>query len=171
MKKSIWVAGAALLVLSGCASIFNGKTQKITLTSAPNGAMAVVTNGAGEKVHTGNTPVTLELNRGAGYFKSESYTVVLSKPGFVPKTVKLTSAVSGWYIGNLLLGGLIGMLAVDPVTGAMYTFPDSVSETLQPQAAQKTSAADSGLTIVSTETLSAEQMKLARPLHAASRVQ
>jgi hypothetical protein len=171
MKKHVLVAGAALLVLSGCASIFNGKTQKITLKSAPDGATAVVTNGAGQSIHTGTTPVTLELNRGAGYFKSESYTVVLSKAGFVPKEVKLTATVSGWYIGNILFGGLIGMLAVDPVTGAMYTFPEAVSETLQPQAAKKTSALDGGLTIVSTETLGAEQMKLARPLHAAPRSQ
>jgi hypothetical protein len=28
--------------------------------------------------------------------------------------------VDGWYFGNLLFGGLIGLLIVDPATGAMY---------------------------------------------------
>jgi hypothetical protein len=56
------------------------------------------------------------------------------------------------------------MLAVDPVTGAMYSFPDSVSGTLD---AQKTSRANDQLTIVSTESLTPEQMKQARLLVAA----
>jgi len=29
--------------------------------------------------------------------------------------------LNGWYIGNLLFGGLIGLLIVDPLTGAMWT--------------------------------------------------
>lgn len=38
--------------------------------------------------------------------------------------------MDGWYIGNLLFGGLIGMLIVDPATGAMYKLDDSVYATL-----------------------------------------
>jgi hypothetical protein len=161
--KSLFAASAVVLALSGCASIFNGKTQAVMLTSVPDGAAVSVTNRAGEKIHTGTTPVTLTLNRGAGYFKSETYTVTLAKDGFAPKQLTLNSSVSGWYIGNILFGGLIGMLAVDPVTGAMYTFPESVSSALEPEA-KKTSRGIESLTIVSTETLSPEQMMLARPL-------
>lgn len=29
--------------------------------------------------------------------------------------------MNGWYIGNLLFGGIIGLLIVDPATGAMWT--------------------------------------------------
>jgi hypothetical protein len=166
MKKTL-VAAMALLALSGCASIFNGKTQSITLNSVPPGANVSVTNRAGEKIHTGTTPVTVTLNRGAGYFKSETYVVSLAKEGFAPQEVTLSSAVSGWYIGNILFGGLIGMLAVDPVSGAMYTFPDSVTGTLVPKTG-KVSQSNDSLTIVSTETLTPAQMALARPLSASS---
>ena len=169
MKKSLFVAGAAVLMLSGCASIFNGKTQQVTVSSVPEGAIASVTNGAGDKIHTGATPVTLTLNRGAGYFKSESYTIVLTKDGFAPKELKLTATVSGWFIGNILFGGLIGMLAVDPVTGAMYTFPSSVSGTLDAKSTKSGAAAGDALTIVSTETLTAEQLKHARLVTPTSR--
>jgi hypothetical protein len=31
--------------------------------------------------------------------------------------------MSGWYCGKLLFGGLIGMLAVDPATGAIWNSP------------------------------------------------
>ena len=75
MKRS-FAASAVVFALSGCASIFNGQTQVVTIRSAPDGAGATVTNRAGEKIHTGNTPVTLTLKRGAGYFKSDRKSVV-----------------------------------------------------------------------------------------------
>jgi len=162
--RNTFTAAAALLALSGCATIFNGQTQAVTIKSEPEGATLAVTNAAGEKVHSGTTPATVTLKRGAGYFKSESYTVLLSKPGFADKELTITGTMSGWYIGNILFGGLIGILAVDPATGAMYSFPDSVSGTLD---AQKTSRANDQLTIVSTESLTAQQMKQARLLVAA----
>ena len=161
--KKILVTGAAVLALSGCASIFNGTTQTVVLSSAPEGAVATVTNRAGMKVHDGATPVTLQLKRGAGYFKAESYTVTFTKDGFVPKTVQLDASVSGWYIANILIGGALGMLVIDPATGAMYTFPSTLASTLDAQPG-KTSQAPGTLTIVSTDALSAEQMKAARPL-------
>jgi hypothetical protein len=56
---------------------------------------------------------------------------------------------------------LIGMLAVDPVTGAMYAFPDNVSAQLEKDA-PKAAQGDGSLTIVSTQSLSPEVMKQAR---------
>jgi hypothetical protein len=159
------VIGATML--TGCASIFEGETQTVTIGSEPAGATVSVTNREGEKVHTGTTPVTLTLKRGAGYFKSEQYTVAFSKEGYADKQITLTSTVNGWYIGNILFGGVIGMLAVDPATGAMYSFPEKVNATLDAPAATKTSQAAQTLTIVSTESLSPEQMKNARLLAAA----
>jgi len=38
--------------------------------------------------------------------------------------------MSGWYWGNILIGGLIGMLVVDPLTGAMYKLPDGANANL-----------------------------------------
>jgi len=28
--------------------------------------------------------------------------------------------MNGWYFGNLAIGGILGMLVIDPLTGAMY---------------------------------------------------
>ncbi|HEY6514460.1 MAG TPA: hypothetical protein VI032_20960, partial [Burkholderiaceae bacterium] len=63
---------------------------------------------------------------------------------------------------NILFGGLIGMLAIDPATGGMYTFPESVTGTLDAAAGTKTSRSEQPLTIVSTDTLTPEQMRRAR---------
>lgn len=159
--KRLFAACVVAGALTGCASIFNGTTQAVVIHSEPQeGAAITVTNRAGEMVHTGTTPVTLTLRRGAGYFKGESYTLRLKKAGFVDKEMTITPTVSGWYFGNILLGGLVGMVGVDPATGGMYVFPDSITGTLD-AAAAKTSSAGS-LTIVSTETLSTEQMRGAR---------
>ncbi|MED5620770.1 hypothetical protein [Ideonella sp. BN130291] len=169
MKKALALSALAIasLALTGCASIIKGGTQPVSIQSVPDGANVTVTNRAGTKIHTGTTPLTVTLNRGAGYFKSEVYTIVVEKEGFQPKEITITGTTNGWYIGNLLFGGLIGMLAVDPVTGAMYSLPDSVSATLENQPAKATSQAPGALTIVSTDALSAEQMKGARLLVAA----
>jgi uncharacterized protein YceK len=162
--KKLLLAAAVVTTLSGCASIINGPTQSVTIKSTPEGAAISVTNKAGEKIHTGTAPLTVVLKRSAGYFKPEVYTIAFAKEGFAPKEVVITGTMSGWFIGNLLFGGLIGMLAVDPVTGSMYTLPDSVGETLV-ATQDKTSDKSQGvgtLSIVSTTLLTTEQMKLAR---------
>ena len=166
MKHTL-ICAAAALALSGCATIFNGQTQAVSIQSVPDGAAISVTNRAGEKIHSGTTPVSLTLKRGAGYFKPETYTVSYSKDGFTTQDITITGTMSGWYIGNLLFGGVIGMLAVDPVTGAMYIFPDAVNAQLA-AAAPKTSGAEPlSLKLVSTSSLSAAQMQQARLLVAA----
>jgi hypothetical protein len=160
MKKAMGTAAVALL-LSGCASIFSGSTQSVTVNSEPAGAAVTVLNGAGNQVHSGTTPATFQLTRGKGYFRSENYTISLQKDGFAAKEINVTGNINGWYFGNILIGGLIGMLAVDPLTGAMYSFPDNVSAQLEKDAPKAAQAARS-LTIVSTESLSPEVMKQAR---------
>jgi len=163
MSKRIVAAMAIVCGLTGCASVFNGTTQAVTIRSAPEGATVAVTNRAGVKIHTGTTPVTLTLKRGAGYFKSETYKVALTKEGFADKELTIDGTLSGWYIGNIMLGGALGMLIIDPATGGMYTFPDSVMGTLDGQV-QKTSSADGALTIVSSDSLTPAQRALMRPI-------
>jgi hypothetical protein len=97
----------------------------MTFASAPSGANVTVVNRAGNTVYTGSTPSTVMLKAAAGYMKREEYTVTFEKNGFAPKTVPVICSLDGWYIGNVLLGGLIGMLIVDPASGAMYKFADT----------------------------------------------
>lgn len=167
--KSLLAGSALALALTGCASIFNGPTQAVTIKSEPAGAAVSVVNRAGEKIHAGTAPVTLTLKRGAGFFKPETYTVSFEKQGFSKKEVNVTGTISGWYIGNILFGGVIGLLAVDPATGAMYVLPDSVNGVMEAEAkvdAPKVTRSADSVRIVSTDSLSPEQMKDARLLTA-----
>jgi hypothetical protein len=73
------------------------------------------------------------------------------KEGFQPHELKIDGAINGWYFGNILFGGLIGMLAVDLSAGAMYTLkPDEVDAAL---ASLKVSQSDGtrSLTVVLVE--------------------
>jgi hypothetical protein len=73
----------------------------------------------------------VSLDPKKGYFKGQGYTLRLELPGYQTTEIELTPRMSGWYWGNLVLGGLIGMLAVDPATGAMWNIePDKIDHKL-----------------------------------------
>lgn len=70
------------------------------------------------------------MKSGSGYFSSEKYVVTFKKDGYDDANYTIHGSLDGWYIGNILLGGLIGMLIVDPATGAMWKLPDVQSASL-----------------------------------------
>lgn len=143
-KNSLLIA--LLLSLSGCATIMGDKTQTIPITSTPSEASISVRDEAGEEVFKGATPTTVTLNKSTGsYFGKKSYTVTIAKDGFVTQVIPLTASINGWYIGNIIFGGLIGWLAVDPFNGGMYTLsPDAVKMTLATDQGKTTSHNNTG---------------------------
>ena len=156
--RRVVLAACTIATLSGCATIFSGSTQPVTLKSVPEGASVKVTDQTGANIHVGVTPVTLTLKRGSGYFKPASYTVSVEKDGFKPTQFVVSGTLNGWYLGNILIGGLIGMLAVDPVTGAMYKLAPEDASTVLEAADAKVSQADGALVIVLTQALSPAAM-------------
>jgi len=129
--RSILACAVAALLTTGCATIVSKSTQTMTLTSVPDGATVRITNKSGVAVNSSSTPSTVTLKKGRGYFKPETYTLSFSKEGYRPVDITVRGSVNGWYFGNVIFGGLIGLLAVDPATGAMYTLqPKEVAATL-----------------------------------------
>ena len=128
--KRVLIAAVAVLSLSGCASIMEaGGTQEIKINSVPEGAAISVFDKEGVVAHTGRTPLVLEMERSHGYFDPESYTLLIRKKGYKPQTITLESIPAGWYVGNLFIGGLLGMLVVDPYTGGIYRLePDEATK-------------------------------------------
>lgn len=133
MKKlAVLLCGISATLLTGCASVISGPTQNVTITSEPDDAEVTITNKAGVVIHKGVTPQVIELKKSRGYFKGETYKLLISKNGYVPQETTIDSYPNGWYIGgNLLVGGLIGYIIVDPLTGSMFTLtPDQVNAKL-----------------------------------------
>jgi hypothetical protein len=122
MRKITLCLAPALL--TGCATIFDGSTNTVAISSNAPGAQYSIANRSGKTVKTGTLPARVPLKGSAGYFQPENYTITLKKPGYEDATADLDTHLNGWYFGNLVLGGLLGMLVVDPLTGAMYEVPD-----------------------------------------------
>lgn len=116
---------AALLALSlsGCATIFSGTTQDVAIRTTP-GAKYSVTNAGGDEVASGEVGedalAKMNLVRRAGYFSPQAYRVNLTKAGHRPRNVSVEPGMNPWYFMNILIGGFVGMVIVDPLTGAMY---------------------------------------------------
>ncbi|RTR01971.1 hypothetical protein [Halomonas nitroreducens] len=124
---------ASVMTLSGCASIVGDKEQAITINSTPSQADVVITDERSMDVFEGKTPTTVTLRKADGsYFGGKSYTVNISKDGFEDRTVAISSSPNGWYVaGNLVFGGFVGWLIVDPLTGSMYSLsPDEINASM-----------------------------------------
>jgi len=129
----------AVFFFSNCASIVTRSVYPLTINSTPSGARVEVTNSRGLEIYSGNTPTVVRLRAGDGFFRRAEYQVRFSKPGYEDRIVPVTFSLDGWYFGNLLFGGFIGMLIVDPATGAMWRIDmDVINVTLNPLGASNT---------------------------------
>lgn len=68
----------------------------------------------------------------------------------------MRSTLDGWYFGNIVFGGLLGILVIDPYTGAMYRLPERVDVALDESV---TMNQEESITIASIETLSPEETR------------
>ena len=100
----------------GCATIISGRMQSLPVTSSPDGA--IVTMGTLRQ----QTPCTLELDRRMGV-----YQIKIEKEGYEPMTVTLKKGVNGWVFGNIIFGGIIGIV-IDMVSGSASAFKPSEVE-------------------------------------------
>lgn len=132
---------AILLISASCASIFSKNTWPVVVGTSPIGAAISITNKKGIEVYKGATPAALTLKSGAGFFVKESYKVKISMTGYEEKIIPLECKVNGWYAGNILVGGIIGLLIIDPATGAMYKLStDAIHEVLVESSVTQTQA-------------------------------
>jgi hypothetical protein len=119
---SLAVAATVVVLFSGCAAITTGTTQPLTVTTKQSGAAVVgaaceLTNGKGTYYVT--TPGTVTVTR------SYSDMVVICKKDPLPDAnMNVRSSLKGMTFGNILFGGLVGVI-VDTSTGAAYDYPSS----------------------------------------------
>ncbi len=121
-----------VLLLASCASILSKSTYPVTFDTNPSGANIVINDQDGKAVFAGVAPTTLSLSASAGFFSGARYKLVASLPGYQSASGELVAGLDGWYIGNIILGGLIGLLIVDPLTGAMFKLDDRIVLDLPP---------------------------------------
>jgi len=131
-RISVLIVLGVTLATTGCASIVSKSQYPVSITSSPAGAVAVIQDHRGVGIHKGITPTLVTLSADKGYFSKARYTVTCEKAGHYPSSVQVSAGLDGWYFGNILIGGLIGMVIVDPLTGAMWKLDDRVHVNLTP---------------------------------------
>jgi hypothetical protein len=127
-----------LALLTGCASAINGTHEDIAVTTTASGkdlagAACQANNDRGEWKVT--SPGTVNVHRSA-----DSLTVTCTDTGYTSNAVVLEGQTSGAYWGNIVAGGLVGVV-VDSSNGAAYKYPDHVTVPLTPLAPPVAAAA------------------------------
>jgi hypothetical protein len=144
---------ATATLFSSCASIVSRTAYPVTINTNPSGASISITDKKGKEVYNGTSPAVVTLRSGAGYFSKAEYEVKLLSPGYAEKVVPIKYKLNDWYFGNILIGGVIGMLIVDPATGAMWRISNrEINETLSKTKVMSTSS-------ISTPTLDIVDIK------------
>jgi hypothetical protein len=119
------VAFAALL--SGCATVVKGSSQTLTIITDPEGASCELKR-EGESIGVVDpTPGSVEVAK-----DKDEIDVTCKKKGFKESNTYLSSTFQTWTVGNLLIGGLIG-LAIDASSGAITQYPSEISLKLTPE--------------------------------------
>lgn len=127
MGKCKWIRAAGLALamvgaasLTGCASIVDGKEQIVSVeatygTDSVTGAACKLQNDKGSYFVT--TPGTVTVRQ-----SSMAMVVSCEKAGLANGNAKLDSKAKGLMYGNIILGGLIGVV-IDYQTGAGFRYP------------------------------------------------
>jgi hypothetical protein len=103
---------AAFLPLCACATIVASGPDLIPVDTSPEGARVLLD---GQPI--GVTPTAISFAR-----KCEGV-LTLELDGFQPKVVDVDKVVNGWFFGNILIGGPIG-IAVDLIASNQGKYPD-----------------------------------------------
>lgn len=114
--------------LSACASITTGTTQPLTVvTPYVNEASCQLNDTAGGSWFIRHTPDTVTVNKGDG-----PMTIRCEKDGYRDGVTVLNETFQGATLGNILLGGGIGVI-VDASTGAAQEYPKDAKVYLEPE--------------------------------------
>jgi hypothetical protein len=113
MKRFVATAMCTLFSLN-CASIIHQTTQQVPIKSDPPGAAMTVSCGDVNNDPKLITPAVVTLHR-----KPDHCSVTLRKEGYADKFLAFDKQMSGLYIANILIGGIVGFI-VDAANGAMW---------------------------------------------------
>lgn len=143
LRRTVCVPIACAVLATGCATIRNGRTQVVAVSSDPPGAQVFVGD---EQV--GATPTLLDLPR-----SERNLTLRFEKEGFVSVDVPVGRSPSGWLWGDVLYVAAGGLMAgqgvsrgtqwahvfaqgaaltfgIDLLTGGAFRLPNEVRATL-----------------------------------------
>jgi len=116
----------ALLLTSACATLTTGTTQPMTVTSEPAGAICRLERDGGVIGVVNPTPGSITISR-----SSRDLSVRCEKQGFEPGLRTISAGFQAATLGNILLGGVVGIV-VDAASGAAGQYEPNLHVVLPP---------------------------------------
>ena len=111
---------------SACATVVGGTTQDVLVESQPSGAECKIDRLGANIGVVKPTPGRVNIAR-----SKDNVIVSCTQEGYEQSNEVLISSFTGATVGNLLLGGLVGVV-VDAASGANNKYPDRVLIVLTP---------------------------------------
>ena len=109
-----------LALLPACATIVNGSSQTVTVSTTPPAATCTLDR-VGERIGAiAATPGSVRIDK-----SKNDLSVTCSKSGYQTATVTHSSKFSGVTFGNFIAGGAVGFI-VDASTGANFSYPEDI---------------------------------------------
>ncbi len=117
------ILGLAVLTLNGCATVMEGNDQSIVISTVKceEHGDPICTASNKDNAVMVRAPGTIPVEKG----KSDLIVTCRSDDGLARGTFNASSTYEAMNLGNILLGGFIG-LGVDAATGAMWEFPSGI---------------------------------------------
>lgn len=121
------VLGVIAVILTGCATIVTGTSQSLFVdTMNVQGASCKGVDNKGREYYWPNTPSATSVQKG-----DAPLVITCEKPGFKKTTYTVEETFQGATLGNIILGGGIGIF-VDIATGAAQKYPSVVRFPMEP---------------------------------------
>ena len=126
-SQFVYLVALVLLALqTGCATVTKSANQSVTVDTRPPGAECTLER-EGETLAVINpTPGAISVEKDKDVIQ-----VTCKKAGFQNSSGELDSTFESMTLGNILLGGVIG-IGIDAASGAMHKYPSTVTITLRP---------------------------------------
>ncbi len=108
----------------GCATVVTRGYQTITVQTDPAGADCTFSRDGLPLARVNPTPGAALVGKSAG-----ALSLLCRKEGYLDAAAPMEAGFQAATLGNVLIGGIIG-LVIDASTGAITTYPDTVTVTL-----------------------------------------
>ena len=127
-SDAVWAGAVVVAALcSGCATIVKGSSQPVLVKTNPAGASCELSREGKAIAVVDATPATVTVEK-----SKVDISISCKKAGHVETNVNLPSTFQAWSLGNVLLGGLVG-IAVDAGSGAINEYQTEILVTLMPE--------------------------------------
>jgi len=125
LRRLALLTGLSFAV-AACATVLEGTTQDITVTTAPEGAACVLERDGEVIAAVEATPEVVSVSKDNRPIK-----VTCGKDGYLDTSRTMLAGFEDFSVGNLLFGGMIGVV-VDAESGAINEYPAEIDMLMPP---------------------------------------